>query len=462
MLDIKALSSAVAIVEAPHLVNLTLGTVPDSPLATLVRNNPLGVMSTEGLDYSTLIERLVDFSKTEEHAASLAEIRKLAAGSVRRTVDYFRNSVLPHLRKVIETHTDQFSKDNGVNFPYNIDIRYVPEVYKLPTAQHYVERWENSPAAPTGAAVNLGEYDGEEIVRLARLTEDGDFNSLMTELLKVDGYRGVETISGVLSGRLTVQSIDPIYSLPMAIVLDNIATPKAGLQMTLSDYNAARVMMANTAARKAIALIANLRHRTTNGILYEGVVQADGGTITLVGEVYCEMLEKGLTVEMIVGNELLGRKYFGNAMLDPDNMSKMMEAYERDRGIRQRAQLLESRNRSRQLVLNVLREDQLRIANENAFTVEGDTKEKSWIRLRSIADRVFESNGDLEPSLAISSILLATWYAHTDAARFLNIMFDVEKNNGGLKPAEIANIATTQYIAEWVASQITVLVQDEV
>lgn len=455
MFKVEALQAAVALVTAQHMAGITLGTVADSPLSVLTRNSPTTTMVAEETDFNTLIERLVEFSKTQEHASTLAEIRTLAANAVRGSINVTRNVVLPHLRSVIDMHTTRMAETADGVMPFKVDVKYTPEVYKSNVAVQFIERWDNVPPAPLAPPIKLGQYSVDEIRTLAMLTDDGSFNDDMADLLgSADGI-ALSQITSVLAGTMAVQNMDPQYSLPMAIILENITTPKEGVEMTLSQYNASRVAMGNTAARTASSLMRTLDNNVRVGSLYSGLVQKDANVITVTGEVYRTMVTEGLDVEMLIGNELLGRKFTGQQLLDPANQAEMTSAYERDRGVRQQANLLNTRTRSRQLILDVLRDDHARIASLGEYPVEGDTAEKSWMRIRDITNKVMGTQAsEMDASLVISAILIAVWYGHTDSGRVIDIMFDVERTNEGLSPSEIATLAHMRYIAEWTASMI--------
>jgi len=456
MLDPNALSAAIAVVQDQGSRGVMLGTVADTPLSLLVRDTPIIGIDAQASNYDSVIATMVDISRDPAHAATMQDVVQLAAGGVRRSLDFTRNTVMPHLRNLIEQYGVSIQAMGAAPLPYDMDIVYQPEVYKTSVAAAFLERWEAVPAMSAPAPVSLGLYTPEEIFALAKLTDDGGFNTSLEKLLNANEGRGVQAIINVIKGIDSVTSIDDNYALPLALVLANMDTPKEGVQMTYSNYNSTRALLAMLAGKKALNVIARLNHAlNVNGIYMPGMLVA--GKINLCGEVYKTMLDKGLTAEALIGNELLNRKYRSLQLTDPAVIAELTEVYNRDRGVREQAYLLTKRQRARTVLMNVLREDQKRIAASGEFTVEGDTAEKSWGRLKDFLDKLMTTLwADSEPTTLIAAATCAVWYAHTDASKIIDIMFDIEKSNPGLPSKEVATLATLRYISEWVASQIVV------
>lgn len=457
MLDQISLNAAVALTEELGNKGLTLGVVADTPLALLVRKTPTLAMDAANTDFSGLINQLVDLSRDNDHSELMGEAVRLASQGVRATLDFTRNTVMPHLRKVIEGHANIMANLGAAKMPYDIRQFYTPEIYKLPQGVEFARQYENTPAPVTQRNVEFGKYEADEIIQLTKLTDDGDFNSSMVELLSADGGAGIKAIQSVLEGQAQAGQIDPCYALPLAIVLRNLETPKEGVSMTLGDYNAARASVGNAAGKIALMQIEKLDHQLRTGVLYAKLLREDPKVIEVVGEVYRELLDKGLTTEMVIGNELLNRKYRGAQLIDPDNQAELVKVYEQDRNNRQQAHQINLRQASRTAVLDVLRADQKARAEAGEWVIEGDTAEKSWSRLKTVVDKIYAASPlDPEPTMVIAATVCAVWYAHTDAMRYIDIMFDIEKGRPDLSKEQIASLAALRYIAEFFGSMITV------
>jgi hypothetical protein len=273
--------------------------------------------------------------------------------------------------------------------------------------------------------------------------------------LNAEEGRGLSAIADVLSGRVGIANMPVEFSLPLAIVLRNIETPKEGVQSSLTAYNDARAVLSNVAAKRALSLIDQLNIQIKNKSLYKGNFVKELGVIELTGEVYKILLNEGLTSEAVIGNELIGRKYIGGQMLNPEIIAELTDIYARDYATRKQAVSISKHEHTRKALQAVLREDVNMIAEKGEFVIEGDSAEKAWGRLRQFIDALYEHNGlQFEPSGIITAAICVVWYAHTDAARVIDIMFKVEKEQPGLPAKEVATLATIQYLSEWVGSMM--------
>lgn len=461
MLDPIAIKTAIALAQDFSAKGNTLTPIPDTPLSTIVRCAPVMGIEAANATYDSLSALMIQVSRGEDHAAAIKQSADLASGAVRRTIDLTRNTVMPHIRRVIELHEAAMASQQNAPLPFDIDHYYVPEIYKLQQGRSYLEQWEDVPLAGSPGPVNFGMYSPDEIMKLAQLTDDGDFNNSMIELLGAQGGQGYATIADVLSGRIAVENVASEFSLPLAIIIKNIEMPKEGLQMALSQYNLNRTLVSNIAARKGLTLIRTLADALNNLVVYRGSSRAVDGIIRVNSEVYSAMLDKDFSIEALIGNEIIGRKYRGSELMKPEVIEELTAAYERDRAIRQTAHVANLKVICRNTVQNVLREDLKAISDAGEFVIEGDSFERAWGRLRGFCDKLYSNEfAHYEPSLVISAAICFVWYAHTDAARYIDIMFEIEKEQKkhkvDLPSAEIATLAGLQYICSWVVSMVGV------
>lgn len=455
MLEPSAIAAAIPLSQMLAEKGISLDAHADTPLACIVRDAPLVGFNPGEASYDAISAALLDASRGETHAALLSECIELVTTSVRRTLDFSRNTVIPHVRRVLETFTARLEGLDIVPLPFTLKFNYLPEIYKLAPGLQFVERWENNPSASVPGALTLGTYSPAEIETLAQLTDEGGFNDSLKELLNADDGRGLSAIADVLSGRIGIANMPVEFSLPLAIVLRNIETPKEGVQSSLTAYNDARSVLSNVAAKRALSLIDQLNIQIRNKSLYKGNFVKELGVIELTGEVYKILLNEGLTSEAVIGNELIGRKYIGGQMLDPKVIEELTDIYARDYATRKQAVSISKHEHTRKALQAVLREDVNMIAEKGEFVIEGDTAEKAWGRLRQFIDALYEHNGlQFEPSGIITAAICVVWYAHTDAARLIDIMFKVEKEQPGLPAKEVATLATIQYLSEWVGSMM--------
>lgn len=460
MLDPNAVTAVIAVNQSISAKGTHLATLPDTALALLVCEMPTSTIVAEETDYTTAGTILTDLSRGEDHAAVLQRIVGLGSDSVRRTLSFARNTVMPHIYRVIEAYTAEMTKNTNVPMPFDVKRHFAHDAAKTSIAMNFLERWEHAPAMTPSANAELGIYTPEEILNLVKISNDGDYNEHIEALLTEEGGRGLKQLGDMLKGIMPITAVDHHFQLPAAVLLQSIVgTPKPGVPMTLTAYTAAVSSMANYAAKNAMLALSRLRTQRVDQVLYHGIFQHDSKTIPVVGEVYNDLLDKGFSIDMLFGNELLGRKYHGASLLTPEAMAEMTEAYNRDRAIRQTAHNLDRQRMSRQAILDVLRNDQQAVSAAGEFTVSDDTAEKSWARLKGFIDSITGNNTwhSYEPSSLIAATICAVWYAHSDAHRIIDIMFEQGKANPDMPPSEQATLASLQYISEWVASQISIV-----
>lgn len=457
MLDSNAIKSSIPVVQALAEKSVNLIPINNTPLAMIVRETPVIGLDAAKTSFESLESSLIELSRDPGHADLFATAVNNGTAGVRFTVDYSRNVVMPHVSRVIDAYITAMEAASVVPMPYTFDVVYQPEVFLSQAGRDFIGRWESTAAASSPGAQKLGEYTADEIIELAHLTSSGEFNADMEDLLKAAGGKGLGEIVEVLAGNRDVSQISREYSLPLSIVLMNIEHPKDGVEMTLTRYNAVRIAMANVAGRMAASVVARSDIAAKQFNVYYSLFDREENKVELCGEVYRDLLDKGLTVEMLVGNELLGRKFRGPMLLNADAQIEMKAAYERDKAVRADAHLLDRARQSRAAILNVLRDDQQKIAAEGEWIIEGDDKDKSWQRLKTTVDSIMSSiHQHQEPTSIIAAVICVVWYAHTDACRMIDIMLSVEKQHPGLPAMELATLATLHYICYWVASQITV------
>jgi len=459
MLDPNAIAAAIGINQEYAGKGVTLTPIPDTPLSLICRECPTVALSTESATYEGTSSHLVNVSRGEEHAQLMAQSVELVSGTVRRTMDFTRNTVYPHIRRVVEKYTTAMASLANAPLPYDLDAQYVPEVYRLAPGREFVEQWENTPRATSPGVQNFGNYSPEEVISLAKLTDDGDFNSSMRELLEARNGEGVGLLIQVLDGRMDVEKLPTDYVLPLAIIVKNIEMPKEGLQTTVASYNNARALVANIAGHRALGAIRIADTAFKNFSLYPVSGSGKAGVISVNGEVWNELLDKDFSLEMLIGNEILGRKFRGAQLNDAEARAAMLSAYEGDKARRQAAHELNRKVAERAAVQNVLRDDIKCVAECGEFTVEGDTYDKAWGRLRDFVDAVYKNQFQQhDPVMVISAAVCLVWYAHTDAARVVDIMFTIEKEQPNLPANQVATLATLKYLCAWVTSQINVSV----
>lgn len=461
MLDNQSAQTAIDLTLETAGKGIMLAAVPDSALALLCRQTPLELTDRTSDTLSDAAAEMVNMTRGEEHAAVLKNVTEMAADSVRRTLDLARNTVNPHIRRVVETYNELIAASPQVSSPYNVMPTYLPDVFKTDAAERLLSGYAGATPASVEGNPNFGAYSPDEIRELVRLTNDGEFNELVDELLMDNNGQVLADVQQALEGKLNIGRISPQAALPLLLVLKNIETPKEGVSDNLSSYNASREIAAANVGKIAATAIGRVNQDSIGNVLYPIAADSNPNNIRVNGEVYARLLARGLTVEAVIGNELLGRKFRGENLVVPENIQEMLGAYNRDKSIRMQAHEVKKAQASRKAIMDALRTDHTYVTGDgNGMQLAGDNASISWTRLRDYVDALFAGPAALaEPSLIIASTIVAVWYGHTDVGRVISAMLAVEKASPNLDEREIATLATLRYIADWVASQIVVVDQ---
>lgn len=462
MLDAQSAETAIDLTVDTAGRDIMLAAVPDTPLALLCRTTPLELTDRKDDSVSAAAAEMVELTRGEEHAGVLAHVVTMAAESVRRTMDLARNTTMPHIRRVLDSFQEKMSLEAQMRSPYNVLPAYLHEVFKTDTAERLLSGYLDIIPQTLEGNPFFGKFAPEELRELVRVTNDGEFNELIDELLTANNGAVLAEVTSALEGMTNYKRVSPEAAICLVVILKNLDMPKEGVSTSLSQYNSDREIFVSNVGKVAALQISRVTHSTKHDVLYPVTGNADANTIGVNGEVYAKMLASGLTVEAVIGNELLGRRYRGVQMVTPEAIADMTAAYNRDKSIRQQAHEVRLVQITRKAVLDALRADQVYVTGEaNEVQVVGDDATRSWIRLRDYVDGIYSgpANGT-QPEIIIASAICAVWYGHTDVGRVISAMMVVEKSNPALESREVATLATLRYIADWVASQITTVNAD--
>lgn len=443
--------------------NVTLRPLQDTPLAMLnsqsstlalaLRTKPLAdVTFAEGN------EILVEASKNSEHGQALNELVELGVKGVSATLGYARNTVIPEIKAVCATYEELLQERlNKVSDPYTVEQRFVPDVWQSGLAAEIVAPFEAAPIrnlTPRG----LGEPSNEQIAE--RLTSGiGELDNGLHALLAENNDVGYNQVRRLVAGQITVEQFDRTFLLAAVQLLRGLAdSPLAGVNMSLDDYRRYHTELLVQVGGNAYRYLKLLEANERNGVLFAAPYSSDTpGIIQVNAAVYADWLDKGLTPEALIGNELDGRRYTRPAELTNPETVKALEAiYQRYHRLGEQKAKLSNQMIRRDLFNKVLALDLQERAAEKRFP-EAIAETPFWAQRLNKAASLITDKGLEDPYQAFSAVICAAYHAHSDAWRVVEIINELGVEYPDTDARELATLATVKYVALWSLSQFAIV-----
>jgi hypothetical protein len=286
----------------------------------------------------------------------------------------------------------------------------------------------------------------DDVISAAKTGMNGVDDDLHA-LLSLNNNEGYATVMDVLAGRKAFGDIDFDYAAGVMVVAQAIYNePGEGVRMGLNDYQTEVNKLLQASGAMVLSKIENYRRVRELGTLYlptkTSITQA-----VVMGEAYRALLDKGLTPEALLGNEMAGRRYTAGQLIE--NKTALEAIYNREMNLR----ALKTQNEMFGITRDVI---------NTAFTIEimsldGEVdKQVLRDRLRLEIDKLNEARcADLYQ--VITDIACAVFYAESDARSVIMIINRVGVQFGAeADPREIALLATIKYVNNWFASQLLI------
>lgn len=422
-----------------------------APLSEIV-----ATLTVDGLgeDFST--QDVLDYvNSVEEHAVCMTQVKELGVRAVRQLSSLVRNTINPHIRKIVEQVSEGPEvRDDG--FGYRVTTFKLSALVSNPLVMELVQKHRSVPVTGTTAGNGVGKFEKEYIFSMLQMGGDTEFNEYAEHWYNED-ETAVDKIKAALAGESELSNIpDPDLHAAILIILAGTKVPPPNTASNLAVWELNRNRLMAYAAQSVHKVLDSYRMAESSQRLYVSSFQSGVRDIIVYDRVYKDMLTKGLTVEALMGNEMLNRKFMSHQILDA-NAIKICEAkYRQERTAHETAkQKLTMIGRNRWLY-RVLRDDLEEIANKESWPVDGDNREKAGERLKSVCARILENERLRDEPIEdiVAAILLATWYAHTDAARLIDIASRICRDDPELDAEEAFTMAKLEYVGLWIASQI--------
>lgn len=395
---------------------------------------------------SDLVGLVCERSKEVAHQLAMADLVKLASESVSMVLDNARNVVIPHVKDLVAKVTDSVEgRRVAACSPYEIVMKEVPAVYTNQGIFGMAQRYNTRELVyPPARVINVMLID--DVISASKTGMAGVDDDLHA-LLSLNNNEGYATVMDVLAGRKAFGDIDFDYAAGVMVVAQAIYNePGEGVRMGLNDYQTEINKLLQASGAMVLSKIENYRRVRELGTLYlptkTSITQA-----VVMGEAYRALLDKGLTPEALLGNEMAGRRYTAGQLIE--NKTALEAIYNREMNLR----ALKTQNEMFGITRDVI---------NTAFTIEimgldGEVdKQVLRDRLRLEIDKLNEARcADLYQ--VITDIACAVFYAESDARSVIMIINRVGVQFGAeADPREIALLATIKYVNNWFASQLLI------
>lgn len=461
MIDSKSLKNATGLTELLNTKGISLTTIEATPLSHIVAACDSVYTNDGNVDES--MGQVASAARNEDHDGTIYELADLAAQSVLSTQTLLRTQVLPHIRKILDDveAADVESKQTGL--PYELVYRDIPFILTLEPTQRLIEQFAKGDQFESKEDINLGTFDLERILELIQYTNDSDFNNVLKSAL-VDDPELVTSIISVLTGSSFLGNVkSPVVLIALMVIAQNLSADEdnipSGLNVSLSTYKYRLLWVTIGAAKQLASLVTKWHVDIKNRVLYADTIR-DDHKIVVNKSVFGALVEAhNVTVESLIGNEILGRPYSGAGLCDAEAKARTKSKYDTELSMATRRNELENAVTYTQSIFQaVMRDARARSKDEEALALLGDTPESLVTRAGIACERLYASGvtGRVRDHL-VAGLVCAIYYAHTDALIFLNIMGEVGKSNPDLPVDEVVLIARTEFVAWYVFKQLAVV-----
>lgn len=394
---------------------------------------------------SDMVSLVAERSKDVAHQLAMKDLVELGSACVARTLDNARNVVLPHIKELVaQVSSAAEGRRISATMPYEIVMKEVPSVYTNQGILNLAQRF-NTDALTYPPARELSQVTLDEVIELAKTGMSGVDEDLYN-LLSLNNNEGYATVQNVLLGKVAFGDIDFDYAAGVLVVANAIYNePGAGVKLGLADYNTEVNRLISAAAAMVKGKAESYRRTRELGTLYVPG-QTSVTQVVVMGEAYRALLDKGLTPETVLGNEMAGRRYSAGQLIE--NKVALEQIYQREMTLR----ALRTQTEMFSITRNVIHQ----LIGSEIAKLDGETVNKEVLFQRRDAElnKLTEQRiGDLYGVL--TDIVCNVFYPESDARSVILFINQVGAQFGPEADArEIALLATIKYVNCWIASQL--------
>lgn len=448
MLNRIAIEAALPVAQRLEERKLRILPGQDSPLMSLTLGID-NVLVDHSLSANTdIVAVLQARAGSDEHRVAKADIIKLASLSVTRLHDITRNQVLPEIKDVA-AKVQEYVNARRIEavLPYTIQMKEIPAVFSNPALGELVNRYP----VPSNVDYAVRPLAAVTLDRVKELTKTG-MAGLDSELalgLSLKNDEGFAAVMDVLSGSIIVSAINPDYLPGVLVAAQSIYDePEPGTNMSLAEYNDHVNRLLGKTAQLLRGAMLRYNEQEKLNILYSSEGRDSLTTIIVMGKPYRALLEKGLTPEALIGNEMAARRFSQGQLIE--NKTVLEQIYHREMNL----QSVKVQSSMATIVRDALR---ITVGQHLAARDMGEEASAANAKLLDLVSRVSERNCD-DINVLVTEVVCEVFYPKTDALTFIRLMNRVGATlSADTDPREVALMATIKYINHWLCRQLGVV-----
>lgn len=445
MLNRIAIDAAFPVAQRLEERGLRLLPAQNSPLMSLTLSVDNTLVDNSLAENTDIVSVLQSRAGGDAHRVAKADIIRLASASVSRLHDISRNQVLPAIKELAGKVQEYVNARRlEASLPYSVVMKEIPAVFSNPALRQLAERYPN-PSQMDYIVRNLAPVTLERVKELVKTGMAG-FDSELDLCLSMRNDEGYAAVMDVLSAKANVNGINQDYLPGVLVAAQSIYDePEPGVNLTLVEYNDNVNRLLGRTAQLLRGAMLRYAEQEKLGILYSADGRNSLTQIVVMGKVYRAMLEKGLTPEALIGNEMAARRFTQGQLIE--NKTILETIYNREMNL----QAVKVQTSMAGIVRDALRGV---IGTELAARDMGDEAVDANKRLVELTAKVNASNCD-DLNTLVTEIVCEVFYPRTDALTFIRLMNRVGSTLAAdTDPREVALMATIKYVNFWLCRQL--------
>jgi hypothetical protein len=428
------------------------------------------VTNSDPNEYATMVESMNDglINEPTTHDRRMDEIVPFLANSVTRHLSFARNVVQPAIDRFLELVNEYYRPQVVASESFNIVAKSLPRLSELSKLNESLMFYKNTryPLPQTNLTFT-GNVDNDKLLSLF-VTGESDLDSAYRAFFK-DNEELIQVVydqvfkspnfnqlGEYVTNTVTYDLIDSTTRLLIVYIIaekffDNVED--VAENVSLSNYKDTMAAVRDYAGSNLYNQLQSIKAIVSANTL---VITMDNATVTVYEPVYKKWLAAGNSQEALFGMLILKRNYSSTYLID-EHKAELEAAWFNHLSYSTNSIKLSNFN-------NLL--DAFALAYKALHTEYQNDAEKAAMSTPdyyAVSDKLF--NDELKDvrmmdladmrSLALRLVAKSRYY-YSSAYEILSALDNYCKDNENLDPREAALLATIEYVARYMAKQLTV------